>query len=92
MEDRSSEAIADLEALTGFWLLDLSTRGLHTTLCADENGVEHSEDDQLDDLLACLGEEEQKVEKLKRKLLELGFDPEPLLASDPQIDSEDDIT
>lgn len=60
-------------------------------LCADKNGADNSEDDdQLDDLLACLGEEEQRVERLKAKLLELGFDPEPLLSSQPE--PEDDLT
>ena len=46
----------------------------------------------MDDLLACLGEEEQKVERLKAKLLELGFDPEPLLASGLVSEPEDDLT
>ena len=48
-------------------------------MIAVENGEASSEDDQLDDLLACLGEEEQKVEKLRGKLLELGIDPEDIL-------------
>lgn len=43
----------------------------------DEEEID--EEDQLGDLLACLGEEEQKVQILERKLLELGFDPAPLL-------------
>ncbi len=68
-----------------------------SSLCTDGSAKEHSDDDdddddQLDDLLACLGEEEQRVERLKTKLLELGFDPEPLLASDLQVDSENDLT
>lgn len=46
----------------------------------------------MDDLLACLGEEEARVERLKAKLLELGVDPEPLLASNSFGDSEDDLT
>ena len=58
----------------------------------DEAGHSEDDDDQLDDLLACLGEEEQRVERLKAKLLELGFNPEPLLATDLQRDSEDDLT
>ena len=45
-------------------------------------------DDQLSDLLVCLGQEEQKVERLRQKLKELGIDPEPLLA-DLGEDEED---
>ena len=60
---------------------------------ADGDRAKSSEDeDQLDDLLACLGEEEQKVEKLKARLVELGLDPEPLLATDMPGGSDDDLT
>ena len=45
-------------------------------------------DDQLSDLLVCLGQEEQKVERLQQKLKELGIDPEPLLV-DLGEDEED---
>lgn len=46
----------------------------------------------MDDLLACLGEEEERVERLKAKLLELGIDPEPLLAGPSLPEAEDDLT
>ena len=54
-------------------------------LGGDEEGAV---DDQLSDLLVCLGQEEQKVERLRQKLKELGIDPEPLLA-DLGEDEED---
>lgn len=59
---------------------------------AAENGeVEEGDDDQLGDLLACLGEEEQKVQILQSKLVELGIDPALLLMDlgIPQSDDED---
>lgn len=46
---------------------------------AAEGEGEETDDEQLQDLLACLGEEEQKVERLKQKLEELGVDPKSLL-------------
>lgn len=58
----------------------------------DNNNADSSGEDQMDDLLACLGEEEERVERLKAKLLEMGFDPEPLLVSGFSIDGEDDLT
>lgn len=51
---------------------------LSCPFAAAEPGEEEP-DDQLNDLLACLGEEEQKVEHLKTRLRQLGEDPDALL-------------
>ena len=40
--------------------------------------------------MACLGEEEQKVQILQSKLLELGIDPAPLLMDLGITQSDDD--
>ena len=52
-------------------------------------------EDELNDLLVCLGQEESKVEKLTAKLVELGVDVDKLLEdigdeSEAQGESEDD--
>ena len=38
-------------------------------------------DDNLNDLLVCLGQEERKVEVLRAKLVEMGVDADGLVAS-----------
>lgn len=52
-------------------------------------------EDELNDLLVCLGQEESKVEKLSAKLIELGVDVDKLLEdigdeSEAQAESEED--
>jgi len=64
-------------------------------LCAgglEGDDGDEDDEDQLGDLLACLGEEEQKVQILERKLVELGFDPGPLLVDLGGPDLGDDST
>ena len=48
---------------------------------------DQEDDEQLNDLLACLGVEEQKVERLKQELLRHGIDPESLLENSQHADS-----
>lgn len=76
-----------MSVLQLFGLFLSSCTSLHIYV-ADMDGEPDTEDDQLDDLLACLGEEEQKVERLKVKLIELGIDPDPLLT----LHGSDDFT
>ena len=68
----------------GRCLLELAVKS--ACFAADEQ-VE--EDSTVDDLLACLGEEEQKVERLSEKLRSLGIDPQSLIGDIGQQPTED---
>lgn len=57
-----------------------------------EGKQEVEEESTLDDLLACLAEEEQKVERLGQKLQELGIDPQSLIFDIGQQAETDDFT
>ncbi|CAA7046589.1 unnamed protein product [Microthlaspi erraticum] len=59
------------------------------------NEAQKESEDELNDLLVCLGQEESKVEKLTARLIELGVDVDKLLEdigdeSEAQAESEDD--
>lgn len=73
MEDKVAKLEGDLEALSQAY----ATLESYTTEMKDkfENSARNEDDDAMEDLLVCLGQEEEKVSRLESQLRALGVEP-----------------